>query len=89
MARFDISQLGEATHIDGGRTDDSFYELGLIYATGRDGDVDLVSAHKWFNLAAMRGNENAKRYRREIASEMSRCDVAKAQREAREWLARH
>jgi len=89
MARFDISQFGEAALIDGGRASDSLYELGLVYATGRDGDVDLVSAHKWFNLAAMRGNENAKRYRREIAAEMSRQDVAKAQREAREWLAKH
>jgi len=89
MARLEISQLGAVTHIDGGTKTDSLYELGLVYATGRDTDVDLISAHKWFNLAAMRGNENAKRYRKEIASEMSRQEVAKAQREAREWLSKH
>jgi len=89
MARFEISQLTEVAHIDGGRTSDSLFELGLVYATGRDGDVDLVSAHKWFNLAAMRGNEIAKRYRKEISIEMSRREIARAQREAREWLASH
>ena len=89
MARFEISQLGEVPHIDGGRTSDSLYELGLIYATGRDTEVDLISAHKWFNLAAMRGNENARRYRREISVEMTRQEVAKAQRKARQWLAKH
>lgn len=88
MARLEISQLAEVAHIDGGNLNDSLYELGLVYATGRDGDVDLISAHKWFNLAAMRGNENAKRYRKEIAVDMSRQEIAKAQRAAREWLAR-
>jgi TPR repeat protein len=52
-------------------------------------EFDLVSAHKWFNLAAMRGNEDAKRYRMEIAREMSKTEIAEAQRQAREWLARH
>ena len=89
MARLEISQLGEVAQIDGGSENNSLYELGLIYATGRDTDVDLISAHKWFNLAAMRGNKNAKRYRKEIATEMSRQEVAKAQRQAREWLASH
>ena len=53
------------------------------------GELDLVSAHKWFNLAAMRGNDDAKRYRVEIAHEMSKTQIADAQRQAREWLARH
>jgi TPR repeat protein len=51
--------------------------------------IDLVSAHKWFNLAAMRGNDDARRYRVEIAREMSRAEIAEAQRQAREWLSRH
>ena len=89
MARFEISQLGEVAHIDGASAGDSLYELGLIYATGREGEVDLISAHKWFNLAAMRGNETAKRYRREISVDMSRREIAKAQRQAREWLTTH
>jgi TPR repeat protein len=52
-------------------------------------ELDLVAAHKWFNLAAMRGNQEAKRYRMEIADEMSRAEIAEAQRQAREWIARH
>jgi TPR repeat protein len=72
-----------------GGTPDALFELGLMYCAGRDVEVDLVSAHKWFNLAAMRGNEDARRYRTEIASELSRSQMAEAQRQAREWLARH
>ena len=72
-----------------GGTPDALFELGLMYCAGRDVDLDLVSAHKWFNLAAMRGNEDAKRYRMEIAREMSKTEIAEAQRQAREWLARH
>jgi TPR repeat protein len=56
---------------------------------GRDVEIDLVSAHKWFNLAAMRGNDEAKRYRMEVAREMSKAEIAEAQRQAREWLSRH
>ncbi len=52
-------------------------------------DIDLVEAHKWFNLAAMRGNDDARQYRSEISREMSRVQVSRAQRLAREWLARH
>jgi TPR repeat protein len=51
--------------------------------------VDLISAHKWFNLAAMRGSAAAKRYRVEIASEMTKAEIARAQKQAREWLTRH
>ena len=72
-----------------GGTPDALFELGLMYCAGRDVELDLVSAHKWFNLAAMRGNEDAKRYRMEIAHEMSKAEIAEAQRQAREWLARH
>jgi hypothetical protein len=68
---------------------DALFELGLMYCAGREVELDLVSAHKWFNLAAMHGNEEAKRYRMEIAHEMSRAEIAEAQRQAREWLARH
>ena len=72
-----------------GSMPDALLELGLMYCTGRDVDLDLVSAHKWFNLAAMRGNASAKVYRMEIAREMTRVQIADAQRQAREWLARH
>lgn len=68
---------------------DALFELGLMYCAGRDVELDLISAHKWFNLAALRGNEEARRYRLEISGEMSRVEIARAQRLAREWLATH
>ena len=34
---------------------DALFELGVTFSTGRGGiHVDLIEAHKWFNLAACR-----------------------------------
>jgi hypothetical protein len=57
-----------------------------MYSIGRSVPVDYVTAHKWFNLAAMRGNDDAVRLRREIADQMSEVEIAAAQRAARAWL---
>jgi TPR repeat protein len=66
---------------------DSLFELGMLYATGLDVETDLVVAHKWFNLAALRGNRAALARRIELAREMSAHQIAQAQKLAREWLA--
>jgi len=89
MARMEATILETSNMTGAGGTPDALFELGLMHCAGRDGALDLVNAHKWFNLAAMRGNEAAKSYRMEISSEMSRAEIAEAQRLAREWLARH
>ena len=68
---------------------DSFFERGLAYSAGRDGHVDLVEAHKWFNIAAAKGDRMAARHREEVASEMSREQIAVALRAAREWISHH
>lgn len=84
MARMELSietGLGAQTG-----TPDALFELGMLYATGRDVAADLVAAHKWFNLAAMRGSLAAKARRAEIALEMSAAQIANAQRAARAWL---
>lgn len=86
MARMDTGIEGMELGAQTG-TPDALFELGLLYATGLDVPVDLVTAHKWFNLAAMRGNHAALDYRKDIASEMSSAEIAEAQRQAREWLA--
>lgn len=62
------------------------YRLGLKFSSGVKAPVDLVEAHKWFNLAAMRGHDGAKMYRRECADMMSKAEIAAAQKAAREWL---
>jgi TPR repeat protein len=91
MARMDIS-TGLTGHIElAAQTGapDALFELGMLYATGRDIDADLVTAHKWFNLAAARGNASALSYRTELAREMTADQVAEAQKLAREWLQTH
>jgi TPR repeat protein len=86
----------EHTAIDAGMSDaqaaasdEALFELGLMCSAGRSVPADLVSAHKWFNLAAMRGHKGAIRMRLEIAAEMSQREIAEAQRAARDWLTRH
>lgn len=68
---------------------ESLFDLGMIYASGREVAIDLIAAHKWFNLAALRGKREAMHYRQEIANEMTAAEVAEAQRAAREWLSTH
>lgn len=68
---------------------EALFELGLACATGRIGNPDLVAAHKWFNIAAFRGYDEARIRRAEVASEMTRDQIAAAQRAARDWLTRH
>ena len=70
----------------GEATGDMFYRLGMMYSVGGEVPADYVTAHKWFNLAAMRGNTDAVRLRREIAEEMTEAQIAAAQRAARAWL---
>jgi hypothetical protein len=89
MARMDISALERAELAAQSGAPDALFELGMIYSTGRDVEQDLVVAHKWFNLAALRGNDAAKRYRMEIAREMNKEQIADAQKQARQWLSRN
>lgn len=64
------------------------YDLGVAYSTGSNGaPCDLIEAHKWFNLAAARGHEEAAHCRADISEEMTAREIAEAQRRARQWLA--
>jgi uncharacterized protein len=66
---------------------EAMYDLGIMYSLGQSVGVDLVEAHKWFNLAVLRGLNWAKDNRAEVAMEMSAGEIASAQKLAREWLA--
>ena len=69
---------------------DECYDLGMAYCCGDGGmPIDLIEAHKWFNLAALKGRGDAIPLRREIAGLMSDVEIATAQREARAWMATH
>lgn len=63
------------------------FDLGVAFSTGSNGAAcDLIEAHKWFNLAAMSGDERAQLDRSEVAASMTPAEVAAAQREARAFL---
>jgi len=67
---------------------DALFDLGIAYSTGRGGiAVDLIEAHKWFNLAALSGSTRGQECRAEISVEMTAREIAEAQRQARGWLA--
>lgn len=85
MARFEAPQPDGSVVMHAGQSADALYQLGLMYAAGRDVVVDLVTAHKWFNIAAARGNRDARRMRSELAAEMTRAEIIEAQRQARAW----
>ncbi len=87
MARFDMT--GAAEIGPSNPMDETLFQLGIANSTGQNGDPDLIAAHKWFNLAAMQGNDAAARYRQEIALEMTTGQIAEAQRAAREWIHAH
>lgn len=65
---------------------EDLYQAGLVCAAGIDADIDLVAAHKWFNLAASRGHEEAKFQRQEIAELLTSEEVKTALSAARDWL---
>jgi len=78
------AKLADASHGDVV----ALFDLGVAYSTGSSGvECDLVEAHKWFNLAAARGHEEAACCRADISDEMSAREIAEAQRRARRWLA--
>ena len=91
MARFDFSEhstgtLGAARFTPAAGV---LFQMGLLCALGRDGDVDLVAAHMYFNLADRKGVEDAAFQRQEVASQMSKTELARALRAAREWTVTH
>jgi TPR repeat protein len=83
MANIEIMAAKHAAEPAGA---DECFGLGMIYSSGAGVAVDLVQAHKWFNIAAMRGHKDAARLRREIAEQMSDSEIGCAQRAARDWL---
>jgi len=86
MARFELSDSNHAVLAEGPAQAHTLFDLGMMYSVGRSVPIDYITAHKWFNLAAMQGNRDAARLRQEIAAQMSDVEIAAAQRAARAWL---
>jgi uncharacterized protein len=81
--------LDTAMPVQASAISDVLFERGLYWASGRSGVVNLVAAHKWFNLAALKGRIDAIALRREVAEMMSEVEIAMAQRDARAWMTAH
>ncbi len=65
----------------------ALFDLGVACSTGDHGlDCDFIEAHKWFNLAAVAGHDEAAQCRADVAEDMTAREIAEAQRRAREWL---
>ena len=79
---FEVPEFG-LTKVASG---EDFYRVGLIYSEGMGVVVDVLAAHKWFNLAASRGHREARICRQEMAEMLCSTDIIKAQRAAREWM---
>ena len=88
MARFEVLD-GNLGSMGATAQADILFEMGLMYATGRDCETDLVAAHKWFNIAAIKGCDHAAELRAEISHSMTKMQLARALREAREWMTAH
>jgi TPR repeat protein len=66
----------------------AYFDLGVAFSTGSHGaECDLIEAHKWFNLAAAQGHDEAAWCRADVSEEMTAREIAEAQRRARQWLA--
>ncbi len=89
MAKIDMAMGSLADGALGGAAAEALFNLGMMYCIGSKVPRDLVAAHKWFNLAALRGSREARDSRMEISQEMSPEEIAEAQRQARQWLTVH
>jgi TPR repeat protein len=72
-----------------GTSVEMLFHLGMMYCLGHEVEQDYVAAHKWFNIAALRGSIEARQYRCEISREMTVGQIAEAQRQARAWVSIH
>ena len=59
--------------------------LGRLYVQGLGAPQDYLEAHKWFNLAASRGEAAAVKERDALAAKMTPQQVVAAQERAAAW----
>lgn len=59
------------------------FDLGVAHSCGSVAEMNLVEAHKWFDLAALGGYAAAEKYRADVAREMSAREMAEARRRVR------
>ena len=62
---------------------------GNMYGNGYGVPEDHVLAYMWWNLTAAQGNETAQSNKGRLERQMTREQIAEAQRLSREWLEAH
>jgi uncharacterized protein len=63
------------------------YSLALMYKNGEGGVIqNNILAHQWSNIAAANGHDYAVTFRNDLAAQMLKMDVSKAQELARECM---
>jgi TPR repeat protein len=60
-----------------------------MYVNGNGVAEDDVMAYLWWNLAAAQGAESAKEYKGILSKQMTKEQIAEAQKLSRDWLAKH
>jgi TPR repeat protein len=63
--------------------------LGFMYAVGDGVPKDLVYSYMWLDLSAAHGNARARSGQGVIMEQMSREQIAEAQRLSRKWIEEH
>ena len=59
--------------------------LGAMYAKGQGASQDYVLAHMWWNIAGSNGHKDAPKNKNIVEKKMSKQQIEKAQRLARNW----
>jgi uncharacterized protein len=70
-------------------TADACLAMGMKYCIGHGVMQNNIAAHKWFNIAAIKGSDKARSYRLELSQEMTASEISEAQRQARQFLTVH
>jgi TPR repeat protein len=63
--------------------------LGFMYSEGKGVAQDRATAHMWFNIAGVRGNEDGRKNRDFVEKLMSPAQVLDAQKRAGLWMSAH
>src|SRR5215471_1264988 len=66
-----IHRPGDGMPVEATVIPDLLFERGLYWASGRSGLADIVAVHKWFNLAALKGQGDLIALHREVAEQKS------------------
>lgn len=79
--------LHEFASLAGQGDAESQVQLGQLYRAGEGVLQDYITAHMWFNIAAVNGDDLGAEERKRVARLMTTADISDAQRRARVCMA--